>query len=59
MEVSLIEWIGLFIIVFEVVARAIPGERWKGILGYAIDALKVISDFLNRRGEDNDQIIRR
>ena len=59
MEVSLIEWIGLVVVVAEVVLRAIPNERAKGIIGYGIDVLKVISDFLNRRGEDNDRIIRR
>ena len=46
-----IEWSVLVTGVAEVVLRAVPDERAKGILGYAIDALKVISDFLNRRGK--------
>ena len=58
MEVSVVEWIGLVVIVAEVILRAIPDEKAKGIIGYGIDVLKVISDFLNRRG-GNDRIIRR
>ena len=50
MEVSVVEWIGLVALIAEVVLRAIPDERAKGIIGYGIDVLKVISDFLNRRG---------
>ena len=57
MEVSLVEWISLAVIVFEVVARAIPDKKWKGIIGYGIDALKVISDFLNREKKTNDKYI--
>lgn len=58
MEVSLVEWIGLVVVVAEVVLRAVPNEKAKGIIGYAIDALKVISDFLNRREKESDRIIR-
>ena len=58
MEVSLIEWIGLVVVVAEVVLRAIPNEKAKGIIGYGIDVLKVISDFLNRREKEDDRILR-
>ena len=55
---ELTEWIILIIGIAEIVLRAVPNERTKGIIGYAIDALKVISDFFNRRGKDSD-IMRR
>ena len=59
MEVSIIEWISLAVVIAEVVLRAVPDERAKGIIGYAIDALKVISDFLNRREKKSDRLSRR
>ena len=59
MEVSLVEWISLVVIIAEVVLRAVPNEKAKGIIGYAIDALKVISDFLNRREKTSDRLSRR
>ena len=56
MEVSIVEWIGLFVLVAEVVLRAIPNEKAKGIIGYGIDVLKVVSDFLNRREKQSDRV---
>ena len=48
---ELIEWIVLITGIAEVVLRVIPNEKAKGIIGYGIDILKVISDFLNRKEE--------
>lgn len=48
---ELIEWVVLVTGIAEVVLRVVPNEKTKGIIGYAIDALKVISDFLNRKEE--------
>jgi hypothetical protein len=59
MEVSVVEWISLFVLVSEVVLRAIPNEKAKGLIGYGIDVLKVISDFLNRREKESDRLSRR
>ena len=58
MEVSVVEWIGLVVVIAEVVLRAIPNEKAKGIIGYVIDALKVVSDFLNRREKQSDRLAR-
>lgn len=41
--------IGLIIGISEVVLRAIPDEKIKGIIGYAIEGLKFISDYFNRK----------
>ncbi len=41
-------WIGLIVGIIEVVARAVPDEKVKGLLGYVVDLLKFVSDYLNR-----------
>jgi len=41
-------WIGLIIAISEPIFRLIPDEKYKGLIGIIIDALKVASDYLNR-----------
>ena len=41
-------WIVLVVGIVEVVARVVPDEKVKGILGYVVDLLKFGSDYLNR-----------
>lgn len=42
-------WIGLVIGIMEIIGRAIPNEKIKGPIGYAIEGLKFISDYFNRK----------
>lgn len=48
---DLVFWITLVLAILEVVGRLWPDEKVKGIIGYIVDALKYISDVLNR-GKD-------
>ncbi len=41
--------IGLVIGLSEIVLRAIPNEKVKGIIGYAVEGLNFISDYFNRK----------
>jgi len=41
-------WISLAVAVLEVLPRLIPNEKIKGVLGYVLDFLKFVSDYLNR-----------
>ena len=45
---DIVFWITLVVGIVEVVARVIPDAKVKGILGYVIDLLKLVSDYLNR-----------
>ena len=52
---NIIFWIGLAIGIIEIIARAIPNKKYNGIIGYIVDGLKYVSDYLNRGKSSNRQ----